>query len=114
METTLYAFVVAIFIILICFIAIIIGLFRNWWRFMLFCAAAGVIGGVAGYYIPSNETNIMVAKIFDKEVMMEVSIEQVHMVIGGAIGSLVGMFSIVVQSIRKRYVSKYAAPNHAN
>ncbi len=111
METTLYAFVVAILIILTCFIALIIGLIKNWWRFILFCAAAGAIGGVTGYFIPSNETNIMVAKILGKEVMVELSIEQVHMVIGSAIGLLVVMFSTIVQSMRKRYVLKHAVPN---
>jgi membrane protein YqaA with SNARE-associated domain len=108
METTLYLFVVAIFIILISFIVLLFWLFKSRWKFIFVCVVAGAVGGIAGYFVPSNETNIMVARILNREVMIELSIEQVHLVIGSAVGLLIGVFLTEVQPKRKRYVSKNA------
>jgi len=110
METTLYAFVVAIFIVLISIVILIFWLFKNRWKFILLWVVAGGIGGLVGYLIPSNETNIMIARILNREMMIELSIKEVHMTIGSAIGLLVVVFYIVVQSMRKKHVLKQAVP----
>ncbi len=113
METTLYTFAIAIFMILVWIIVFVVLLFRKLWKTIAILIAAGIIGGIAGYFFPSIDSNIMVARALNMEVMIELSIAEVHMVIGIAIGLLFGVFSILAESIRKRYAYLHDMPDSA-
>ncbi len=107
MEATLYAFTTALFVILVWVIAFVVLLFKKCWKTIVTYIALGVIGGVAGYLLPSDGSNIMVARFLNMDVMMEVSIAEIHMIIGIAVGLLFGVFSIVAKSMRRRHASQH-------